>query len=268
MPKESITPRISIITVVFNEANLIENTLLSVFNQEYDNYEYIVIDGNSTDGTVQILEKYKHRFSTYISEPDKGLYDAMNKGIKHVKGEYVLFLNAGDLFYNSNILMYIADMAKKHNPDIIYGDTVLIDEDGAEKNLRRLRPPKNLNWKQLKYGMLICHQSFFIKSAIIDYYDLNYKYVADYDWMIRMLQRSRKNINGQIIISKFLIGGLSKKKRIQSLKERFNAMKKHYGIITTLFVHLIFIFRYLYSYMLQILKKPDSTQSPALKTPD
>ena len=261
-------PLFSIITVVYNEANLIEKTLQSVFNQKYDNYEFIVIDGNSTDGTSQIIENYKSRLSTYISEPDKGLYDAMNKGINHVKGEYVLFLNAGDLFYNSSIIGSIAEIAEKYNPDVIYGDTILIDESGTEKYLRRLRPPKRLNWTKLKYGMLICHQSFFIKSAIIEHYDLNYKYVADYDWMIRMLKRSKKNINSQIIISKYLLGGFSEKRRLQSLKERFNVMKKHYGIMTALIVHLFFIFRYLYSYILQILKKPDSTQPPVKKTPE
>ena len=248
-------PLFSIITVVYNEANLIEKTLQSVFNQKYDNYEFIVIDGNSTDGTSQIIENYKSRLSTYISEPDKGLYDAMNKGINHVKGEYVFFLNAGDLFYNSSIIGSIAEIAEKYNPDVIYGDTILIDESGTEKYLRRLRPPKRLNWTKLKYGMLICHQSFFIKSVIIDHYDLNYKYVADYDWMIRMLKKSKNIINSKLIISKFLLGGLSKTNRFDSLKERFSVMSKHYGALKAVIMHCFFIFRFFYSFIHQKLLK-------------
>ena len=206
------------------------------------------------------MNNFKDKFSTFISEPDNGVYDAMNKGIGHANGEYVFFLNAGDLLYDSKVLENIASIIQSKNPDVIYGDTVLTDQSGMEKSFRRLRPPKRLNWKKLKYGMLICHQSFFVKTSIAEGYNLNYRFVADYDWMIRVLKHSRKNINSHIVISKFLEGGLSQSKRLQSLKERFNVMKKHYGLSTTLTVHFFFIFRYLYSYIYQLLKKPYSSQ--------
>jgi glycosyltransferase involved in cell wall biosynthesis len=253
-------PLFSIITIVFNAVNHVEKTIDSVFSQTYNNYEYIIIDGKSRDGTLEILNNYKDKFSTFISEPDSGVYDAMNKGLNHANGEYVFFLNAGDLLYDSKVLENIASIIQSKNPDVIYGDTVLTDQRGVEKNFRRLRPPKRLNWKKLKYGMLICHQSFFVKTSIVERYNLNYRFVADYDWMIRVLKNSRKNINSHIVISKFLEGGLSQKKRFQSLKERFNVMKKHYGRLTALTVHFLFVFRYLYSFFLQLLKKPYSYQ--------
>jgi glycosyltransferase involved in cell wall biosynthesis len=254
MANTQAPPLISIITVVYNSGDLIERTLQSVFNQDFGSYEHVIVDGKSNDETLDIISKYKNRVGTLISEPDEGLYDAMNKGIDASKGKYVYFLNAGDVFNTNHVLNEVASLMDE-DPDIVYGDTLLMDENGEAKMFRRLRPPKQLSWQKLKHGMLVCHQAFFVKKDIAGYYDLNYQYSADYDWMIRCLKKSRAIQNSHLIIAKFLIGGLTKSKRKRALKERFLIMANHYGILVTVSMHVFFIIRYFYTFFIQIFRR-------------
>ena len=169
-------PKISIITVVYNAVGLLERTINSVLAQTYPHIEYIIIDGASTDGTLSIIEKYRTKIHTIISEKDKGIYDAMNKGLHNATGGYVLFLNAGDELYSTTTLQEIFSLSP--NADVYYGNTKVIDELGKELGNRRHTPPKQLTWTSLKYGMCVSHQSFIAKRTLCDDYNLQYRIAA------------------------------------------------------------------------------------------
>jgi glycosyltransferase involved in cell wall biosynthesis len=139
-------PKVSIITIVFNGIDTLEKTILSITNQTYPNIEYIIVDGASTDGTIDLIKAHSNVITRWISEPDKGLYDAMNKGIDLATGDYLWFINSGDVIFAPTTLSQIFNNNKI--ADIYYGDTVMIGNDGNEIGKRRLSPPKNLNWKQ------------------------------------------------------------------------------------------------------------------------
>ena len=239
-------PKISIITVVYNAHKALSKTIESVRNQTYENIEYIVVDGNSTDGTLDIIETNRASINKWISEKDSGLYDAMNKGLRMADGDYVLFLNAGDLLYNDTIIEQVFDTG---NADIYYGETVIIDKDGNELGYRRLRTPKKLTWKSFKMGMLVCHQSIIIKKSIAEEYDLKYRYTADIDWVIKALKKADRIENTHLIISKFETGGYSSQNIKNANKERFSVMKSHYGLLQTLFFHGVMLFRLAFTYL-------------------
>lgn len=232
-------PKISVVTVVYNSAALIENTVKSIINQSYSHIEYIVVDGGSTDGTIDILNRYKKNISTLISEPDRGIYDAMNKGISLASGDFVVFINSGDKFSSPDILEKIFSDPNAAQADVIYGDTDITDSDGNIIHSRRHRPPERLNWKSFKRGMLVCHQSFIARRNLIDSYDLTYRYAADFDWCIRILKKSKSVHNSRQVISLFLEGGQTRKTIVPGLKERFRIMRHHYGLISATFWNII-----------------------------
>jgi len=239
---------ISVITVVFNSVNLIENTIKSIVNQSYLLKEVVVVDGGSTDGTKEIIERYRDKIDQYISEPDKGLYDAMNKGLNLATGNYVIFINSGDLL-KENILSRIFE---QHDPsvDVFYGETDLINETGqvlgTRSALTTRKLPVALTWKSMIKGMVVSHQSFIPKRSLAPEYQLQYKCSADIDWVITCLKRSKKNQNVQGIISEYLIGGFSIKNQKRCWKERFQVYQKHYGWIPTLIAHFYIVVRAMY----------------------
>lgn len=235
-------PKISIITVVFNSEKFIEATIKSILSQTLKNVEYIIIDGNSKDKTVDIIKAYEDQISLWISEPDKGLYDAMNKGILRAKGEYILFINSGDKLFNNTILEDIFNLPEA---DVYYGDTLIINTEDKELGVRRLRPPENLSFKSFKKGMLVCHQSFIAKKGLVSLFDLSFKYASDYDWSIKILRKSDKIINTHLTISRFLEGGQTSRTVYKGLMERFVIMKKHYGLLSAIMLNLLLIPRFL-----------------------
>ena len=237
-------PLLSIITVVYNSEDLIEKTILSVKSQTYDNIEYIIIDGNSNDHTIDIIKKYNDFIDFWLSEPDKGLYDAMNKGIEKANGDYFWFLNSGDLIFSQNTVEEI--FKNFTNADIYYGETMMIDIKGNDIGIRRLKTPKNLNWKSLQKGMVICHQAIIVKSSVASNYNLIYRYSADFDWVLCALKRSTNIINTNQIIARYLQEGLSRNNILNSLKERFTIMVKNYGIIPTILNHFIISIKFFY----------------------
>ncbi len=245
---KSNQPVLSIITVVFNGASLIETTINSILNQAYQDLEYIIIDGDSTDGTIAIIRKYASQLSYWISEPDQGIYDAMNKGLKAARGNYVLFINAGDQL-NSTITLSSIFNSKLKNPDIIYGETNLIDARGeilgTRSQLTTRKLPEKLNKSHMLYGMVVSHQSFMVKRKITPFYDLQYKCSADIDWVIRCLRKGKSIHHAQTIIAKYLVGGYSIRNKKNCWKERFTIYKNHYGLGKTLAAHVHIIFRYL-----------------------
>ncbi|MFU1857913.1 glycosyltransferase family 2 protein [Sphingobacterium sp. NGMCC 1.201703] len=228
-------PKFSIITVVYNNVRDIEHTIKSVVNQTYDNIEYIVIDGESSDGTLAVIQKYQDKIAVLLSEKDKGIYDAMNKGLALATGDYVLFLNSGDEIYDLNSIENLARLSD--DADILYGETILVDDNRAIIGERRHKVPANFDWKSFRYGMNICHQAIYIKRTIAEPYDLSYKLCADIDWVIRCAKKANKSVNAHQYVARYLVGGMSKQKHKESLKERFAIFKHYYGAIPNLFNH-------------------------------
>jgi glycosyltransferase involved in cell wall biosynthesis len=239
-----INPFVSIITVVFNGVNLIEKTIKNVISQTYGNIEYIIIDGGSTDGTIEIIKKYADRIAFWSSEPDSGIYDAMNKGIDAATGEYVWFINVGDEIYDTTTLSNV--IARGSNAvDVYYGKTQLIYSSEQVKKI--IIPPKILTWKSLSGGrgsIDVCHQSIIIRRTLVDDYDLGYKFTADHDWMIRALKKSKIIINTQIVLSKYLLNGFTANNHLNCWKDRFRIVYKYYGILCVIRTGFLFILVY------------------------
>jgi glycosyltransferase involved in cell wall biosynthesis len=242
-------PKFSIITVTYNAGKVLEDTIQSVVFQTYRNVEYIIVDGGSTDNTLDVVHKYQERISKGISEPDKGLYDAMNKGIRMATGDYLCFLNAGDELHENETLQKIVYTLKgKELPDVIYGETAIVDEEGHFLHMRRLSTPEHLHWKSFKEGMLVCHQAFLTRRelALANPYDLRYRFSADFDWCIRIMKQSKYLHNTHLTLIDYLNEGMTTQNHKASLKERFRIMTKHYGWISTILHHGWFVIRLFY----------------------
>lgn len=229
-------PTLSVITIVYNNVKDIERTMRSVLDQTYTNIEYIVIDGASTDGTLQIIEKYKTKLAILLSEKDRGIYDAMNKGLALATGDYVLFMNSGDEIYSNETVAQVFDSAP--SGDIYYGETEMFNENWESLGQRRHRAPKHFDWKSFKFGMNISHQAIYVKRSLTAPYNLNFKYSSDIDWIIKAAKKSSNIVNTNIYVAKYLVGGMSKQKHWESLKERFCIFTNYYGLIPNLFNHI------------------------------
>lgn len=240
-------PVLSVITIVYNNVRDIERTMLSVLNQSYPYIEYLVIDGASTDGTKEVVERYRDKLACYLSEPDKGIYDAMNKGLALATGDYVLFMNSGDELYDKETVATV--FASAADADIYYGETEMYNDQWESLGQRRHKAPERFSWKSFKYGMSVSHQAIYIKRAITAPYDLQYKYSADIDWIIKAAKKANKIVNTRRYVAKYLIGGISKKKHQDSLKERFHIFSKYYGFIPNLLNHVIIAFRLAFYYL-------------------
>lgn len=243
-----ILPLISIITVTYNAEKYLEKTIQSIIQQTYLNIEYLVIDGKSADGTLAVIEKYKHHISQWISEKDSGIYDAMNKGLALAKGEYVWFMNAGDEIYEATTLEKI--FANEAVADVLYGETEFRDLNNTFLGLRSeatpLKLPEKLHWRDLQMGLMVCHQAIIVRRSIAPNYDLNHPYSADIDWVIRTLKQSKRTIHTQQIVAIYLQGGFSRKNLRASLLDRFKIMQKHYGFWLTAWNHIRITFRGLF----------------------
>jgi glycosyltransferase involved in cell wall biosynthesis len=238
------TKKLSVITVTYNAEHTLERTLKSVREQTYPAIEHIIVDGNSNDGTVALIHRYENERLKWISEPDKGLYDAMNKGIKMATGDYLCFLNAGDTFYDTDTVQKIfASIDENHSPDILYGETAIVDDNGRFLHMRRLQAPKNLTWKSFKHGMVVCHQAFIVKRELVEPYDLSYRFSADFDWCIRMMKKAKNIYNTDLILVDYLNTGMTTANRKASLRERYRIMEKHYGKVSTFLYHIWFVIR-------------------------
>jgi glycosyltransferase involved in cell wall biosynthesis len=240
-------PVLSVITIVFNNVRDIERTMQSVLSQSYPYIEYLVIDGASTDGTKEVIEGYKDSLACYRSEPDKGIYDAMNKGLALATGDYVLFMNSGDEIYDPETVSAV--FASADDADIYYGETEMYNENWDSLGQRRHKAPENFSWRSFKYGMSISHQAVYIKRVITDPYDLRYKYSADIDWIIKAAKNAKMIVNTRRYVAKYLVGGISKQKHLDSLKERFHIFSKYYGVMPNVLNHVVIAFRLGYYYL-------------------
>jgi len=233
-------PKLTVITIVYNDVKHIERTMLSVLGQTYPNIEYVIVDGLSTDGTLDIIKKYQDKISKLISEKDKGIYDAMNKGLAAATGDYVLFMNSGDEFYANDTVAKV--FAAADDADIYYGETEMINEKGESLGQRRHKAPERFTWRSFKYGMSISHQAIYVKRSIADPFNRQYELSADIDWILNAAKKAKIIVNTRQYLAKYLVGGMSKKRHRQSLRERFDIMKRHYGLAPTLFNHTIIAF--------------------------
>lgn len=237
--------QLSIITITYNAEQFLERTIQSILAQTDQNFEYIIIDGKSKDGTLSIAEKYDNRVNKLISEPDKGLYDAMNKGLKNATGDFVWFMNAGDEINDSQAVEKIYK-AIADKTDVLYGDTFFVDDDGNIQGLRSEITPhrllKELKWQDMKLGMLVCHQAFIARKSIAPLYMEN-NLSADVDWEIECLKRARKVNYLDFVVAKYLTGGISNKQLKRSLLDRYEVLKKHFGLIGAISAHIQILFR-------------------------
>lgn len=237
--------KLSIITVSFNALDLLKGTADSVEKQKFPGVEYIVVDGNSTDGTKEFLETSKV-VDRFISEPDEGLYDAMNKSIDFAKGEMIWFVNAGDHVYGDKLLQKIVDQIDD-DTDIIYGEVMLVDESrkelGTRSELSTQKLPSSLNWKSMKYGMVVCHQGFIVRRSIVPKYNISYGLTADIDWVICCLKAANKTKFLNEVLAAYLQGGLSKQHFKNSMLSRFKVLRHHFGLVNTFLAHVWIVIR-------------------------
>lgn len=236
----TLFPKITIITVVLNGQYFIEKTVLSVINQNYKNIEYIIIDGNSIDDTLNIINKYKSSIDLVISEKDFGIYDAMNKGINVSSGQWIIFMNAGDMFFSNNTIKDIVMNIPIHNYDFIYGNNQVIYKSGKCK-IFQSKPIENIN-----KGSIFSHQAVLIKSIIQkqNLYNPRQKIAADFEFFYNEYLQNRSFLRIENTIAIIEAGGLSDINRIDSIVAWWSIVKKSNKIN----------FYFIYKIILEILK--------------
>lgn len=255
--------KFSVVTITYNAGNVLRRTADSVLAQKYRHIEHLIVDGASTDNTLDVARDYARRSDSsqrghkviISSEPDKGIYDAMNKGLQRATGDYIVFLNAGDFFPDGDTIETVIRGGRLEQtpsggwPAVIYGDTDIVDNEGRYLRPRRLRPPKRLTWRSFMHGMLVCHQAFYARADIARAtpYDLRYRFSADVDWCIRVMREARRRrlplLNADATLACYTEEGQTTLNHRASLKERYNVMARHYGRIPTLMMHCWFAMR-------------------------
>lgn len=215
--------KVSIITVVYNGAKTIEQTILSVLEQSYKNIEYIIIDGLSTDGTQNIVKKYQDSIAYFVSEKDNGLYEAMNKGIQKATGEIVGIINSDD-WYAKDAIESIVNYFEQYEVDFVYGDVTLVDQNGRERP--NIKKPIDHIWFQC----IIQHPGVFVKRSIYEKYgcyNTKYKIAADYDFMLRLYSQNVRFEYIDKVITNFRTGGISSRLRWQAEDEAYMISKSY-----------------------------------------
>jgi glycosyltransferase involved in cell wall biosynthesis len=235
-----LSPTVSIITVSHNSVRTISDTIQSVLDQSYENIEYIIIDGSSTDGTIELVNSFGKNISKFLSEPDNGIYDAINKGIRLSTGDIVGILNSDDFFYDSNVIERVAEQFKESEVDAVFGDARFVDPVRTSKVVRYYSS-KNFNTGKFKFGFMPAHPSFYVKRELFEklgYYKIDYKIAADFELLVRFLYINK--IKFRYLEMPFLsmrTGGVSNKSIISNYtlnKEIARACKEN-GIRTNFF---------------------------------
>ena len=237
--------KITVVTITYNAAKVLQRTLDSVMQQTHRDVEHLIVDGASKDDTVELARRYQQQSDSsgnghsvvITSEPDRGIYDAMNKGLRQATGDYIVFMNAGDTFHAHDTLARIAQLCEAADelPAVVYGDTHIVDGEGRFLYRRRLTPPERL--------------SFYARRDVAQKtpYDLRYRFSADVDWCIRVMKEAAEKklqlINSHEVVADYLEEGTTTQHHRASLRERFDVMRRHYGLPTTLLMHAWFIVR-------------------------
>lgn len=221
-----MNPKISIITICYNAEKYIESAIKSFQTQDYLNKEYIIIDGKSTDSTINILNTYNDLFDVVISEPDNGLYDALNKGINLASGDVIGILHADDLFFNEKTLSSVANHFNQNQVDALYGDLQYVLSDGKTKYRRWISGPYKKNL--FRKGWMPPHPTFYVKKEVFQKYGLyntKFKLAADYELMLRFIEKNKIKVTYlPQFLSLMRVGGASN----ASLKNRLTANKEDY----------------------------------------
>jgi glycosyltransferase involved in cell wall biosynthesis len=235
-------PKISIVTVVYNGFSFIESTILSVINQNYSNFEYIIIDGKSLDGTVDVIKKYESKLSYWKSEKDEGIYDAMNKGIDIASGDWIIFMNCGDFFHNNDVLNKIFFEHIADDISLLVGGAFIRSEWG---NFALKARPEDQIWKSF------VHQSLFSRLDLNKKFkfNLNFRAASDFDFVYNLFAKKYKSKSIDIIVSDILYisSGFSSVNELCSKKEVLQSILLHrkgfIGFIEHYSYHLIALFR-------------------------
>ena len=255
--------RFTVVTITYNAEAVLQRTLDSVFAQTYKGVEHLIIDGASKDRTLALVEAYKQKSDEsetehkviIQSEPDHGIYDAMNKGLTQASGDYIVFMNAGDCFPQADTLEQVVhrckltEMPTAELPGVLYGNTDVVDGDGHYLHPRRLQPPVKLTWRSFRQGMLVCHQAFYARTDIAKnlQYDTRYRFSADVDWCIRVMRETERMglplYNIGMVVANYLDEGATTKNHKASLRERYLVMQRHYGVVQTFLLHCWFVVR-------------------------
>ncbi len=200
-----MNPKISIVTITYNSEKTLEKTIKSILSQSFTDYEYIIIDGGSTDGTLNIIKKYEDKITYWISEPDDGIYDAMNKGILKATGEWIHLLNSDDYYYDKNVLEKVSQRLNDKNKFYYF---TMIQKDGDKENIYNWN---SFLWK-LWYSAYIPHPTMFVSKKAYDtvgLYDTNFKIAADHDMILRLIGNDIQHKFNDIICTVMVIGGFS-----------------------------------------------------------
>ncbi len=220
--------KISIITVVLNNAEYIEECIKSVLDQTYKNIEYIVVDGGSTDGTVEIIKKYENKIAKWISEPDRGIYDAMNKGIQLASGDVVGILNSDDVYYDESVLQCIAKVMENQSVDACYSDLVYVDRGDLQKIVRYWKSC-DFRYELLKKGWIPPHPTFYVRKYVYNkygFFDTSYRLAADYELMVRFLTFYKINVRYiPIVAVKMRLGGVTSKSIRNIVKQNVEILR-------------------------------------------
>lgn len=255
--------KITVATVTYNAESVLRRTIDSVRSQDYPCVEHLIIDGASTDGTLEIARSYAGEVVAgsaghevrIVSEPDRGIYDAMNKALRSATGTYIVFINAGDCLHEASTLSRIAAAADAYRelspsaalPAVVYGDTDIVDEEGRFMHKRAHRPPERLTWRSFMRGMSVCHQAFYALTDIARSvaYDMRFRHSADVDWCIRVMKEADRRglaiVNARAVVADYLSEGHTTANRGASLRERFGVMRSHYGLCLTVVMHAWFV---------------------------
>ncbi|GAA4464466.1 glycosyltransferase family 2 protein [Nibrella saemangeumensis] len=231
-------PLLSIITVTYNAGRFLERTIQSI-GKPTGEVEYIIVDGGSKDNTLNLVRQYEDHVTKWVSEPDRGLYDAMNKGLKLAQGDYVWFMNAGDEIHDATVLPRLKERLTS-NADVYYSDALFVRDDGSPVGLRsEITPhtlPKQLAWQDMALGMKVCHQAFIVRRTIAPTYLVD-NLSADLDWEINSLKAAHTAEYLDFVLCKYLIGGLSVQQHRRSLTDRFKVLVHHFGWVATVKNH-------------------------------
>ena len=255
--------RFTVVTITYNAEKVLQRTLDSVYGQTYEGVEHLIVDGASKDNTLQMAEAYKEKSDAsgndhkviILSEPDHGIYDAMNKGLTQASGDYIVYMNAGDFFPQADTLEQIVqrcqlnELPSDNLPGVLYGNTDIVDGEGHYLHPRQHQPPQQLTWRSFRKGMLVCHQAFYARTDIAknQQYDTRYRFSADVDWCIRVMKETErmglKLCNTQMVVANYTEEGTTTQNHRASLLERYRVMAHHYGPVQTFLLHCWFVVR-------------------------
>lgn len=224
---ESLSPLISIITVVYNAEAYIKMTIESVLSQAYQNIDYVIVDGGSNDKTIEIVKSFGDRI-TWISEKDNGIYDAMNKGLKLAKGEWVNFLNGGDYFYDNQVLDRIFSEPGLEKYNFIYGDSINVRGES-----QRYISATEISRASLRHSSGLCHQAVFVRKKFATFYNLRFKYKAEYNWIIDIAYSIPESsiIHKKFPVVYYALGGFSEKGLLSNLMEYISLTYNRFGVL-------------------------------------